>query len=417
MSQPREIETTEIYDKNKNAKKRCVINIGGARSSKSYSIAQLFVEKLLTETNKKFLVTRKTMPALRLTAYKLIIDLLEDYGIYLHCEHNKSNNTIKINGNFMLFVSIDDPEKIKSSEWNYIWMEEASEFTWKDYIILFTRLSGKTMKKEPNRMYISINPDDELGWINQKLILGKSKDVLTIYSSYKDNPFLSKEYIKILEGLEAEDPNYWRIYGLGKWGVLKNIIYSPYEVSEVYPEIFDEVIYGLDFGFNNPSALIEIGIKDIEFWLTEKIYTQHLTNQQLIKELKKQIPKEHRRRVIYADSAEPARIEAIFQEGFNIQASDKSVKDGIDFCRDKKFYTKAANVNINKERRSYKYKEDKNGNILDNPVDFCNHAMDAKRYAIYTHLKDKLPKLSDVIKQANIVLDQAPGFESGEEIL
>ena len=36
----------------------------------------------------------------------------------------------------MLFTSIDDPEKIKSTEWNYIWMEEANEFSWNDFIIL-----------------------------------------------------------------------------------------------------------------------------------------------------------------------------------------------------------------------------------------------------------------------------------------
>jgi len=129
MSPQIRIKTTEIYRKNRESKSRYVINVGGARSSKSYSIAQLFIEKLVNERGKKFLITRKTMPALRLTAYKLIIDLLKEYGLYGKCDHNKALNTIKINGNFLLFISIDDPEKIKSSEWNYIWMEEANEFT------------------------------------------------------------------------------------------------------------------------------------------------------------------------------------------------------------------------------------------------------------------------------------------------
>ena len=67
--------------------------------------------------------------------------------------------------------------------------------------------------------------------------------------------------------------------------------------------------------------------------------------------------------------------------------SDKSVKDGIDFCKRKIFHTRAENVNLNKERQSYKWKEDKNGNILDEPVKFNNHAMDGKRYGVYTHCK------------------------------
>jgi len=329
------------------------------------------------------------MPSLRLTAYKLIIDLLKEYGIYNKVEHNKSENTIKYQGNFMLFISIDDPEKIKSSEWNYIWLEESNEFNWNEFIILETRLSGKTIKGQPNQIFFSLNPNDELTWINQKIILNQryaeAKSLTVIYSSYKDNPFLDKEYVNILEGLEAEDPNYWRIYGLGLWGSLQNIIYQPYIVDTEYPKEFDEVIYGLDFGFNNPTALIEIAYKDQEIWLTEKIYQTHLTNQQLIELMKDIIPEKHRDRNIYGDTAEPARIEEISGAGFNIAPSDKSVNDGIDYCKRKVFHTRAENINVNKERQCYKWKENKNGVVLDTPVKFNDHAMDAIRYAVYTH--------------------------------
>jgi len=47
-------------------------------------------------------------------------------------------------------------------------------------------------------------------------------------------------------------------------------------------------------------------------------------------------------------------------------------------------------VNLIKEFQGYKWKEDKNGNILDEPVKFNDHALDAVRYGIFTHLKDKL---------------------------
>lgn len=386
-----EIETTEIYRKNRKSKSRYIINVGGARSSKSYSIAQLFIEKLVTEQGKKFLVTRKTMPALRLTAYKLIVDLLKEYGIYNRCDHNKSEHTIKINGNFMLFVSIDDPEKIKSSEWNYIWMEEANEFNWEDFIVCKTRLSGKVAKGIPNQIFFSLNPNDELIWVNQKLILGKAytNKTTVIKSSYKDNPFLDNEYIEDLEGLKAEDPNYWRIYGLGLWGMLQNLIYQPYIIETEWIKDFEEIIYGLDFGFNRPSALIEIGFKDGEVWLTEKLYQTNLTNQQLIDRLKEIIPIDCRSRDIYADTAEPARIQEICDNNFNCKPSDKSVKDGIDYCKRLKIHTRVENVNLNKERQSYKYKEDKNGIIFDDPVKFNDHLMDGKRYGIYTHCKDR----------------------------
>ena len=121
--------------------------------------------------------------------------------------------------------------------------------------------------------------------------------------------------------------------------------------------------------------------------MTEKIYQTHLTNQQLIDRLKEVIPEDCRSRNIYGDSAEPARIEEIGGAGFNIMPADKSVNDVIDFCKRRVFHTRAENVNLNKERQSYKWKENRNGVVLDEPVKFNNHAMDAKRYGIYTHCK------------------------------
>ncbi|GAG05508.1 unnamed protein product, partial [marine sediment metagenome] len=42
-------------------------------------------------------------------------------------------------------------------------------------------------------------------------------------------------------------------------------------------------------------------------------------------------------------------------------------------------------INLINEKRSYKYKEDKDGHVLEEPVKFRDHACDAERYALYTH--------------------------------
>ena len=106
-------EVTPVYKKNDRATKPVVIYVGGADSSKSFSMAQLFIGKLTPEKNKTFLVCRKTLPSLRITAYRLVIDLLKEYGFYGHMKHNKSELSLQVAGlnNFLLFASIDDPEK------------------------------------------------------------------------------------------------------------------------------------------------------------------------------------------------------------------------------------------------------------------------------------------------------------------
>ncbi|MCX6165046.1 MAG: terminase large subunit, partial [Ignavibacteriae bacterium] len=167
--------------------------------------------------------------------------------------------------------------------------------------------------------------------------------------------------------------------------ILKNVIYKPFEIMNVFPLSFDETIYGLDFGYNNQTALVEVNIKDKIFYLRELIYECRLTNSDLITKMKNL--KIKRGSYIYCDSAESGRIEELKRAGFNVFPADKSVKDGIDFLKSCKIISHPENNGINKEVLSYCYKQDKDGNLLDEPIKFNDHTMDAIRYAIFSYFK------------------------------
>ena len=62
------LKATRVYDETAASRKRIIINVGGARSSKSYSVAQLFVFRFLTCSKRIQIVARKTFPALKATA-------------------------------------------------------------------------------------------------------------------------------------------------------------------------------------------------------------------------------------------------------------------------------------------------------------------------------------------------------------
>ncbi len=321
--------------------------------------------------------------------------MLAEYRLYGRILHDRSNHVITNpqNGAYICFLSVDDPEKIKSTEWNDIWMEEASDFTWDDWLILQTRLSGRRSKENPNKIYLSLNPSDEQGWINQRLMVTKifAEKLEIIKSTYRDNPFLGTDYVALLQSLKEQDINAYQVFAEGEWGTLTNVIYNPYEMLAAFPSFGDdpESIYGVDFGFNNPSAVIKITIKDIEHCYLEQIlYKTHLTNADLIRELEAILPEDEKYRNWYGDCAEPDRIEEFKRSGFHIYESDKEVEIGIDFCKRHKFYTLPGNVDLNKERATYKWKTDKNGNVLEEPVKYMDHLMDGKRYALYTYQKD-----------------------------
>ena len=363
---------------------------GSASSGKSVSMGQFFVKKFFEEEEgKQFLVIRKTLPSLRITAYKLIIDLINQYGLPKNL--NKSEMLLTFNNNEMRFKSLDDPEKIKSFNVNYIWAEELTDFTLKDFRRLLMILRAANNK--PNQLFGTFNPIDAFHWINTKFMSKvDGKRIAALHSTWRDNPFNTQAYIDELLSLEEEDLQQFLIYSEGEWGIRKNIIYNNWDIIpfEKFPDYdnCDFIIYGLDFGFTNPSALVEVRFKDGIIFERELLYQTGLTNPQLIEKVKEVIPDKHA--YIYADSAEPARIKEFKRQGFqNISGAKKgggSVGIGIDFVKRHRQHISKNSIHLIDEKRAYKYKEDNNENVLEDPIAWFDHLMDAERMAIYTHL-------------------------------
>ena len=384
-----DIKVTNVFRRNFEARATVVLNEGGARSSKSYSICQLMIMKFINEDGKNFLITRKTLPSLRITAYKLFVDLMKEYGYYNMTDHNKTFREFKFKNNYLLATSLDESTKIQSTGFNYIWMEEAEEFTYEDYMTLKTRLSGQVRNGEKNQMFLSYNPKKEFGYINKRV--KNEKDIELIKSSFKDNTTLSKEYVELLEGLKEQSTDFYKIFTLGEYAASDGIIYTNIKNIADYPTEFDYTIYGLDFGYNNPSALVRVDAVNGKYYLTELLYETKLTNADLIERLKDLIP--NRRHKIYCDSAEPDRIKELKAAGFNAVESRKNVKEGIDFVKRCEIYTRDENVNLNKELEEYVWRKNGKGELMDEPVRYNSHLMDGVRYALFTNRRQTEPNV------------------------
>jgi phage terminase large subunit len=371
---------TNVFARNRASKATVIINVGGARSSKSYSIAQLLIEKLITEQNKAIGVCRKTFPALRMTSMKLLLDLLKEYGIYREENHNKTFNTYTHGTNHIQFFGLDETEKVKSAEFNYIWMEEANEFSYEDYIALKLRLSGPT-EKEQNHMYLSLNPVDAHNWIATRA--SKESDVEVIKSTYLDNPYLSQDYKDVLLDLINQDENAYRVYVLGEWGLLEGKIYTNYQVIPELPDMTGaKWVYGLDFGLTNPSAVVKVYLLDGKLYVQERLYRTGMTNADIIEFFSHEEQGD-----IYADPSAKQMIAEIQRAGYTAFPGVKGVKEGIDLCQRQTLLIPSDSPHLIKEIQNYHWKKDKNAvggeAFLPEPVKHNDHLMDAMRYAIW----------------------------------
>jgi len=226
--------------------------------------------------------------------------------LYNEKYHNKTDNLFRIGNSIIEFFSLDDPGKARGPRRNILFLNEANLIPYKTYHQLVLRTSDLVL--------LDYNPVDEQCWIYDKVL--PRKDCTLITSTYLDNKFLDPSIRYEIELLKETDPEQWRIFGLGLPGELRNTIYKPWRIVDQMPEGGD-VFYGLDFGYNNPAALVKCTLKDgIEACVEELIYQSYLTNNELIELLKTHIKGKE---PIYADAAEPQRIQEIRQAGFNVK--------------------------------------------------------------------------------------------------
>ena len=368
---------------------------GGKCSGKSYSIGQhLLINKFYREKDIRILVTRKTLPALKKSAMQLILDLLDKYN--LPYSENKSDHVLTYGKNMLFFLSLDDPQKIQSVESNYVWGNEAMELTSADRRMLNLQCRRDNINGI-NQLFYDYNPTDEMSQL--KTITDQPPENTAVKQfTFLDNKFANEIDIKELKSLQNQDETYYKMFALGEWSTPVNLIYKfglNWYIVDTFPDKFDYTIYGLDFGFNNQTALVELNVKDkINVYERALIYQTHLDTNMLIERMKEVIPEEHRRRrEIYADPEAPGEIEAIFKAGFNIKPAKKgqgSVKASILHTKRYKIYHLVSSTETIDETKAYKWKQDKNDNVLDEPVDYMNHAKDAERYGLYTHEKKEI---------------------------
>ena len=371
-----DIKATAIFEKNYEAilgDKRFIINEGGSRSSKTYSLCQLMIIYCLQNNNKVVSVIRKTFPALRATVLRDFIEILRDIGLYNEESHNKSEQIYTFaNGSMVEFFSVDNEQKIRGRKRDIAWCNEANELYFDDFNQLNLRTEGK--------MIFDYNPSDSASWLYEL----PAEESIKIKSTYKDNPFLPDSIKAQIEDLKRTDEALYQIYALGEKAISKSNIYSNWSFVAHRPARFVKYVYGLDFGYNHPSALMRVYYCDNDIYIEPVIYESYLTTTMLIERLA--TLNIEQTVSILADHSRPEIIQEMNIAGYDVQNANKVVKKGIDnlktfgvICQDDKA--------IRREYENYKWK--KIGDfITDEPVKLFDDAMDAIRYAT-THIRQE----------------------------
>lgn len=254
---------------------RLIILFGGSSSGKSYSVAQLILIMTLWD-GENTIVMRKVGASISKTIYEDFKVAAKQLGIFNLFKFKDGVRQIVCipNGAKIDFGGLDDPEKIKGiSNYKRVVLDEWSEFDSEDYKQVRKRLRGK----EGQQIITTFNPIKETHWIKKevfdvekwhdvpmeidiagekippeltavksirmneaKFILNPrtkeieehAPDTVVIQSTYLNNfwvvgspdgtyGYYDEQCIADFEKDRINDPDYFNVYALGEWGVIR----------------------------------------------------------------------------------------------------------------------------------------------------------------------------------------------------
>lgn len=387
----------------------------GARGSKkSKTIALRYIYNLLNNPTANLLVVRQVDRTNRTSTFTDLKWAARKLGVYEQFKFNVSPLEITVigTGQKIYFRGMNDPLSITSISvehgvLSWVWIEEAyqirSEDDWNKVEMSIRGQLEEGMWKE---FIFSFNPWSSRHWLNAKGFRGIADNdevleeegefinyeddlTLAMTTSYKINEFLDNTDKIRYEKMKEDNPERYKVEGLGLWGIIEGLIF--HEGRHWTVEKFDYNNFeanngkyqraGGDFGFNDPTAFYKVHVDDFnkKIYIWNEYYERYKTTDDLKIELES-----FKECSIVGDSSAKGTIKSLYNAGYNIESSIKgkeSVVDGIRFLQSYKVIIHPECPNLIDEATLYCW-EIKDDSSIDKPKDMNNHGWDAVRYAV-----------------------------------
>ena len=368
---------------------RYVSSCGGTRSGKTYSILQLLYLQAVKDEKKGRApaitsVVSESMPHLKRGAIRDFKSILQADNAWDESRWSETDKTYRFaNGGIIEFFSVDNAGKVYGSARDRLFVNEAQHISYE----IFRQLAVRTR----DRIVMDYNPTHEF-WAMTKVEC--RPECLTIHSTYEDNEFLTDAQRAEIES-NRSDRNWWTVFGEGKVGTLEGVIYT-FDTIDALPTGMEATslteVQGIDFGFtNDPTARVRC-LADTRrkiVYASERCYATRMLNRDIVADLT--ADGVNRFTPIYADCAEPKSIAEIADAGFNVMPCVKGMEERkrltfqLHWMQGWSLRVTKDSLNMIQELRNYTWMKDRDGTPLNYPIDKFNHALDALRYAMFSH--------------------------------
>lgn len=370
------------------------INIweGAVRSGKTFISLWRFLKELATGPEGEYAILARTQKNFKETIFPILFNIIgQDVRYYSH------KTELHIWGKTIHTIGCDNDRaesKIRGPTFMGAYVDEATIIPESVFKMLISRCAMGESK-----IFATTNPDSPYHWLKTDFLNG-NPDVKSWNFNFDDNPQLTqseKDYLKRqYRGI------WYNRFIEGKWLQAEGAIYDFFDEKVHcmdYPQSGGEYyIVGIDYGTTNPCAFILIGVNRRLFpkvWVEDEYYfdsrkeQRQKTDEEYATDLIK-FTKGKYIKGIYIDPSAASFKAELSRRGFsNLYQANNDVLNGIRFTSD--FLNLGSMkigkncTNLLKEIRSYVWDPKSIRTGQDKPLKENDHALDALRYAIYSH--------------------------------
>lgn len=369
--------------------KRFIIHKGSTRSGKTFGILSALILIVMNDKTPTInSVVAMTLPHLKKGAIRDFTAIMQKERLWSDAAWNSTDKVYTFpNGSCIEFFSAES-EKVHGAQRHRLFLNEGQFLKWDTVRQLLVRTSMT--------VFVDYNPIRRL-WIETEITENPEREgtVKLYHTTYKENPYLSPEQVREIEA-NRKDAVWWQVYGEGQTGTIRTgCVYGGWKpiTLEDYNEIDATAVYGMDFGYSpDPTAIVEIKIVKRSMYIREMLYEQELTDPLLVYKMSELgIPAKARIIADYGSGGNKAIVSmrngiehnGVIYKFSNVYPASKprgSVLYGIKLIQGYTVYVVNGSENVWNEYNLYRKQTDRDGNILPDPVDADNHAMDAIRY-------------------------------------
>ena len=370
----------------------CVLE-GSSRSGKTYSSIDFLVYLASRLEIKGTLnIIKETYNSFKTTLYEDFKRRLPQFGIKSPFDYDIQDiQTFKIFDLKINLIGADKPSKFHGASCDFMWINESVHVAKK----IFDQGEMRCRKF----WWMDYNPSFEKHYIYDTVI--PRPDVDYLKTTYEDNDFISEKELNKILSYDPNNPDnikngtadayMWNVYGLGKRTAQKGLVFKQwFEYTELNEDYDYLTLFGIDWGGNDPTTLIEVNFRrdKPEMYIKEHLYQPLILNNDLATLIKEVNPNNVE---VVCDSARKDPRFELMNHGINAIGATKgqgSIIDGIRNMQQYKIFIHTDSENAKNEFNTYRYVVDqKTDKVLNVPEDDNNHIIDPARYCTrYYHL-------------------------------